>query len=47
VAAVFSVEANGNEPLGAFLSSLDLKKQARFEWSMEQLRKGERFWEGS
>ena len=30
---VFYVEENGNEPVREFLSSLDLKTQARFEWS--------------
>ncbi|MBI3103491.1 type II toxin-antitoxin system RelE/ParE family toxin [Candidatus Daviesbacteria bacterium] len=35
---VFYVEENGNEPVRKFLSSLDLKTQARFNWSIEQLK---------
>ena len=35
---VFYVEENGNEPVREFLSSLDLKTQARFDWSIEQLK---------
>ena len=34
----FYVDANGAEPVAEFLSRLDLKTQARFEWSIEQLR---------
>jgi phage-related protein len=31
-------DERGNSPVEAFLGSLDLKTQARFEWSIEQLR---------
>jgi len=34
----FYVDAQGNEPVRAFLQSLDLPTQARFDWSIEQLR---------
>lgn len=35
---IFYVDENGNEPVRKFLDSLDLKTQARFAWSIEQLR---------
>lgn len=35
---VFYVDAQGNEPVRAFLQSLDPKTQVRFAWSLEQLR---------
>ena len=35
---LFYVDDSGNEPVAAFLGSLDLKTQARFAWSIEQLR---------
>ncbi len=35
---VFYVEPSGNEPVREFLTELDLKTQARFDWSIEQLR---------
>lgn len=35
---VFYVDAAGKEPVAEFLGSLDLKTQARFDWSIEQLR---------
>ena len=35
---VFYVDEQGNEPIKEFLSSLDLKTQARFDWSIEQLK---------
>ena len=35
---VFYVEVSGNEPVRDFLHSLDLRTQARFDWSIEQLR---------
>ncbi len=35
---VFYVDEQGNEPIKEFLESLDLKTQARFDWSIEQLR---------
>lgn len=35
---VFYVEEGGTEPVREFLSSLDLKTQARFDWSIEQLK---------
>src|SRR5262249_56613952 len=31
-------DAQGNRPVREFLQSLDLKTQARFDWSIEQLR---------
>lgn len=34
---VFYTEPSGSEPVGEFLSSLDLRTQARFDWSIEQL----------
>ena len=36
--AVFYVDEKGNEPVREFLSSLDLKTQTRFDWSIEQLK---------
>jgi phage-related protein len=35
---VFYTDAAGNNPVQAFLDSLDAKTQARFIWSIEQLR---------
>lgn len=35
---VFYVKENGSEPVKEFLISLDLKTQARFDWSIEQLK---------
>ena len=35
---VFYVDDAGDSPVETFLSSLDLKTQARFLWSIEQLR---------
>lgn len=35
---VFYVDAQGNEPVREFLTGLDLRTQARFDWSLEQLR---------
>jgi len=35
---VFYTTAEGEEPVRAFLKSLDQKTQTRFEWSIEQLR---------
>ena len=35
---VFYVDARGNEPVREFLQGLDVKTQARFAWSIEQLR---------
>jgi phage-related protein len=35
---VFYVDERGNEPVREFLASLDLQTQARFDWSIEQLR---------
>ncbi|MGI8854791.1 MAG: type II toxin-antitoxin system RelE/ParE family toxin [Thermomicrobiales bacterium] len=35
---VFYVEESGQEPVRAFLQSLDPKTQTRFSWSIEQLR---------
>ena len=35
---VFYVDENGNEPIKDFLTKLDLKTQARFDWSIEQLK---------
>jgi phage-related protein len=35
---VFYVEDNGAEPVREFLGSLDRRTQARFDWSIEQLR---------
>lgn len=37
-AVVFYVDEHGNEPVREFLTSLDLKTKARFDWSIEQLR---------
>ncbi len=34
---VFYTEPSGSDPVAEFLRSLDLRTQARFEWSMEQL----------
>ncbi len=34
----FFVEERGTSPVEEFLDSLDLRTQARFRWSMEQLR---------
>lgn len=36
-AIIFYTEPSGNDPVGEFLSSLDLRTQARFDWSIEQL----------
>jgi len=35
---VFFVDGKGSSPIREFLQSLDLKTQARFMWSIEQLR---------
>lgn len=35
---VFYADEQGNEPVREFLNSLDLKTQARFDWSIEQLQ---------
>jgi phage-related protein len=35
---VFYTDERGNEPVREFLRSLDLRAQARFTWSIEQLR---------
>src|SRR5258708_4453836 len=35
---VFFVDERGSSPIREFLQSLDLKTQARFVWSIEQLR---------
>jgi phage-related protein len=35
---VFYVTQGGDEPVREFLESLDLRTQARFAWSIEQLR---------
>jgi phage-related protein len=35
---VFYADDRGNEPVREFLGSLDLPTQARFDWSIEQLR---------
>lgn len=35
---VFYTTTDGDEPVRAFLQSLDQKTQTRFEWSIEQLR---------
>jgi phage-related protein len=35
---VFYVEERGREPVREFLERLDLRTQARFAWSIEQLR---------
>lgn len=35
---VFYVDEDGNEPVKEFLKSLDIKTQARFDWSIEQLK---------
>lgn len=37
-AIVFYLEDNGESPVEEFLDELDLKTQARFAWSIEQLR---------
>jgi len=34
----YYADAQGNEPVRDFLRSLDLKTNARFDWSIEQLR---------
>lgn len=36
---VFYAEDDGRSPVVAFLDSLDVKTRARFEWSIEQLRR--------
>ncbi len=35
---VFYVDELGNDPVATFLGGLDVKIQARFNWSIEQLR---------
>lgn len=35
---IFYIEPNGGEPVREFLRNLDLRTQARFDWSIEQLR---------
>lgn len=35
---VFYVEGKGSEPVRKFLISLDIRTQARFNWSIEQLK---------
>lgn len=35
---LFYADERGEDPVGAFLKSLDLRTQARFDWSIEQLR---------
>jgi len=35
---VFYIEDNGDSPVEEFLSGLDAKTRARFDWSIEQLR---------
>ena len=35
---VFYIDDNGNDPVGDFLDTLDLKTLARIEWAIEQLR---------
>ena len=35
---VFYVDPEGREPIREFLEGLDVKTQARFDWSLEQLR---------
>jgi phage-related protein len=35
---VFYADGRGGEPVRDFLQSLDLRTQARFDWSLEQLR---------
>lgn len=35
---VFYVDEQGQEPIKEFLQQLDLKTQARFDWSIEQLK---------
>ena len=35
---VFYLDENDKNPIGEFLGGLDLKTQARFAWSIEQLR---------
>ncbi|MHB8644657.1 MAG: type II toxin-antitoxin system RelE/ParE family toxin [Thermomicrobiales bacterium] len=34
---ILYTEPSGSDPVGEFLSSLDLRTQARFDWSIEQL----------
>jgi phage-related protein len=34
---IFYTEPSGSDPVGTFLASLDLRTQARFDWSIEQL----------
>ncbi len=34
---IFYTEPGGGDPIGDFLASLDLRTQARFDWSIEQL----------
>lgn len=36
---MFYTTEQGDSPVEAFLQSLDLKTQARFDWSIEQLRR--------
>jgi phage-related protein len=35
---VFYIEDDGDRPVQEFIASLDRKTQARFDWSIEQLR---------
>src|SRR5437763_12445650 len=35
---VFYVDESGKSPVAEFLNTLDLRTQARFDWSIEQLR---------
>lgn len=35
---IFYVEENGRQPVREFLERLDIRTQARFDWSIEQLR---------
>ncbi len=35
---VFYIDDNGNDPVGKFLDTLDLRTLVRIEWSIEQLR---------
>jgi len=35
---IFFVDEKGSSPIREFLQNLDLKTQARFMWSIEQLR---------
>jgi len=37
-AVVFYADASGDEPVRSLIRSLSLKTQARFDWSIEQLR---------